>query len=211
MPVFVAAAALIALAACEPMNERQANANCIVGTAGGAVVGGLAGNQVGGGTGHTITLQVDNANQPVSWSLVSGTLPEGMTLLQAGTIVGSPVRRGSHPLTVRVRDAIGLQADLSLTLEVTDPEVPVETLVNPFLLQGGVLPLDLRTFLDNEGNRNGLYDLGDFRAFVLRNPDLQVSGEAPAAMEILVPLGDLRVLGSGGGAPSGEPRKEDVP
>lgn len=54
MPVFVAAAALVALAACEPMNERQANANCIVGTAGGAVVGGLAGNQVGGGTGQDL-------------------------------------------------------------------------------------------------------------------------------------------------------------
>ena len=52
--VLVAAAALMALAACEPTNERQANANCIVGTAGGAVVGGLVGNQVGGGTGQDL-------------------------------------------------------------------------------------------------------------------------------------------------------------
>lgn len=54
IPFFVALSAIVALAACEPQNERQANANCIVGTAGGAVVGGIAGNQVGGGTGQDL-------------------------------------------------------------------------------------------------------------------------------------------------------------
>ena len=52
MTVLVALSAIATLAACEPQNERQANANCIVGTAGGAAVGGIAGNQIGGGTGQ---------------------------------------------------------------------------------------------------------------------------------------------------------------
>jgi M6 family metalloprotease-like protein len=163
--------------------------------------------QVGGGMSHVITLQVDNANQPVAWSLVTGSLPEGLHLVPDGSITGAPVRLGDFPVTLRVRDAIGLQADLSLALVVTDPEIPVETLASPFLLTGGVLAPELRTFLDNEGNRNGIYDLGDFRAFVLRNPEHQVLGEAPLVVEVLVRLGDLRTLGSGGE----RPRKEDIP
>jgi outer membrane lipoprotein SlyB len=54
LPLIVACAAVATLAACEPQNERQANANCIVGTAGGAAVGGIAGNQVGAGTGQDL-------------------------------------------------------------------------------------------------------------------------------------------------------------
>jgi uncharacterized protein YcfJ len=54
IPHIVACSALVALAACEPQNERQANANCIVGTTGAAAVGGIAGNQVGSGTGQDL-------------------------------------------------------------------------------------------------------------------------------------------------------------
>jgi outer membrane lipoprotein SlyB len=54
IPFVVAGMAATLLAACEPQNERQANANCIVGTAGGAAVGGIAGNQVGAGTGQDL-------------------------------------------------------------------------------------------------------------------------------------------------------------
>ena len=49
----VAAAALVALTACEPTNANQAQANCAVGTVGGAALGGLLGNQFGGGAGKT--------------------------------------------------------------------------------------------------------------------------------------------------------------
>ena len=54
IPFAVALTAIVALAACETQNARQANANCIVGTAGGAALGGIAGNQVGGGTGQEL-------------------------------------------------------------------------------------------------------------------------------------------------------------
>ena len=53
MSVFAAVTALVALSACEPMNANQAQANCAVGTVGGAALGGLLGNQFGGGTGKT--------------------------------------------------------------------------------------------------------------------------------------------------------------
>lgn len=50
----VAAAALVALSACEPVNMRQAEANCAVGTVGGAALGGVLGSQIGGGSGKTL-------------------------------------------------------------------------------------------------------------------------------------------------------------
>jgi hypothetical protein len=105
--------------------------------------------------------------------------------------------RGTYPLSFSVRDAIGLEADLSLDLVVVDPEISIERLASPFLLTGETLDFNQKTYLDREGNRNSAYDLGDFRAFFLRNPDLPVSGDLREIIELLVPMGDIR-SGSGG-------------
>ncbi len=48
------ALATTGVAACAPTSENQRSANCIVGTAGGAALGGIVGNQFGGGTGKTL-------------------------------------------------------------------------------------------------------------------------------------------------------------
>jgi M6 family metalloprotease-like protein len=140
-------------------------------------------------TTHFLTLAVDNANPPVDWTLVSGPLPEGMALDPIGRITGAAMERGTFPLLFHVRDGIGLEADLSLDLVVLDPEISIERLASPFLLSGASLDLSQKTYLDREGNRNGAYDLGDFRAFFLRNPDLPMSGDMRGIIELLVPLG----------------------
>jgi M6 family metalloprotease-like protein len=145
-----------------------------------------------GGTPHTLTLSVDNANHPVYWSLVSGTLPGSMSLDPDGIIQGSPLNRGEFPVVLRVADAIGLQALLPLTLAVGDPEIPADALASSFLLTGPPLTVETRAYLDNEGNKNNAYDLGDFRAYVLRNPDLTSFGELQATVEALVHMGDLK-------------------
>ena len=49
-----AAAAAMFLAGCEATTPQQQNANCAVGTVGGAAIGGIVGNQFGGGTGNTL-------------------------------------------------------------------------------------------------------------------------------------------------------------
>jgi hypothetical protein len=153
--------------------------------------------EIGAATTYFLVLDVQNANPPAVWTQLSGDLPEGMLLDPIGRITGAAMELGSFPLSFRVRDAIGLEADLSLVLVVTDPEISVERLASPFLLTGETLDFNQRTYLDREGNRNGAYDLGDFRAFFLRNPDLPVSGDLREAIEILVPMGDIR-NGSGG-------------
>ncbi len=103
-------------------------------------------------------------------------------------------------------DAIGLQAFLPLTLVVGDPDIPLDALASAFLLSGPPLNANTRTYLDNEGNRNNAYDLGDFRAYVLRNPDLRAFGEVETLVEILVPMGDMKRPPPGGGV-----RREERP
>ncbi len=148
-------------------------------------------------TSYFLALQVENANLPVTWTLTSGELPDGMSLDPIGRISGAAMERGAFSLAFHVVDGIGLEGDASLDLVVVDPVISIERLASPFLRSGAGLDLNQRTYLDREGNRNGGYDLGDFRAFFLRNPDLPGTGDLRGTMELLVPVGDL---GAAGGA-----------
>lgn len=159
-----------------------------------------------GGFPHTLTLTVDNGNPVVRWNLFAGGLPEIMTLNVTGAVQGTPLERGEFPMTLRAVDGIGLRAYLPLMLTVADPELPVDALSSAFLLTGPHLNANTRIYLDNEGNDNNAYDLGDFRAYVLRNPGVH-SFQAPEAhVRITVPMGDMKSPPSGGGE-----RKEDRP
>ncbi len=142
-------------------------------------------------TSYAGLLEVENANLPVSWSLTSGSLPEGLRLESDGRILGTAMERGSFPLTFHVEDAIGLAGDVALSLVVEDPVISIERLAAPFLQRGAALSLAQRDYLDREGNRNNAYDLGDFRAFFLRNPNLPRSGDVQGTVEFVIPVGDL--------------------
>lgn len=163
--------------------------------------------EVQGTIDHTVTLEVANANLPVSWSLLSGSLPAPMLLTQQGTIFGAPLEMGTFPLVLRVTDAIGLKADVSLELKVVDPEIPAQTLTFPFLLSGSDLSITQRTYLDQAGNDNGAYDLGDLRAYVLRNPSLATYEPSTGPVEMVIPVGELKASNTGGG----QTRKEERP
>ena len=159
-----------------------------------------------GGFQHTVTLTVDNANPVVYWELFSGVLPQAMILNGTGAVQGTPLKGGEFPLTLRAVDGIGLQAYLPLTLYVNDPEIPVDQLSSAFLLTGPVLNANTRLYLDNEGNDNNAYDLGDFRAYVLRNPGVHSFLEPEAHVRITVPMGDMK-----NPPPGGDQRREDRP
>ena len=159
-----------------------------------------------GGFPHSLTLAAENANLPVAWILVSGEFPESMILNRSGTITGTPLVRGPFPMTLRAVDAIGLEAFLPLPLVVDDPDLPVDALASAFLLVGPPLNANTREYLDNEGNQNNAFDLGDFRAYVLRNPDLSFNAELQELIEILVPMGDLKIR-----PPGGDVKREEGP
>lgn len=130
-----------------------------------------------------IDLQVENGNDPVTWSLVSGQLPDGLALDSAGRLRGVPMATGSFALVVRAEDAIGLTASAPLTLQISDPVIPLDRLASVFLMVGTHPTPDQMRYLDVAGNDDGVYDLGDLRAWVLAHPGLPVTSTAQAARE----------------------------
>lgn len=56
---------------------------------------------------------------PLTWKVVRGKLPRGISLSQkAGTIAGTPRRIGSFPVTLEARDALGAKSRKTLVLLV---------------------------------------------------------------------------------------------
>lgn len=128
------------------------------------------------------SLEPVNGNAPYTWTLLAGALPEGVGLDESGHLMGSAQETGTFPLELRVRDAIGLTADGTITLLVQAPLIPVLQLASPFLLAGPALTAEQKAFLDRQGNQDLNYDLGDFRAWVLANPGLPLSAAARALL-----------------------------
>jgi hypothetical protein len=151
--------------------------------------------RIAGGVSHTIeaatpqeiVLTAENGSAPITWSVLSGRLPDGLALSDAGVLSGAALERGQFAVTLRARDASGLIATGNLTLHVGRPRIGVDALVGVFLL-GTPAPSELqRGYLDRNGNRNGFYDLGDLRIFLLANPDLPATAEDRALVRTLLP------------------------
>ena len=68
------------------------------------------------GTAYTQTLAATGGTPPYTWSLITGSLPAGLSLNAAtGVISGTPTASGTSNLTVRVTDAASATADRALT------------------------------------------------------------------------------------------------
>ena len=130
-----------------------------------------------------VSLIAENANYPVTWTLTEGTLPEGMSFVEQGQIVGAPMETGSFPLSLEIMDAIGLSGEIDLELEVVPPQISLEALAALFLLKSSGLTGNQEEYLDSVGNVNGGYDIGDLRAFVIANPGLPTSGPSQSALQ----------------------------
>ena len=133
-----------------------------------------------------IRFTVVNANEPLVW--VTSGLPAGV-VFQGGSeraLRGSPEVMGDFAVRVEATDAIGLTDAVDIDLTVGPPAVGLQVMAEPFLGVG--LGNDaLETFLDVVGDGNGVYDLGDFRAWVLSNPNHPVNAPAGAPPRGLVP------------------------
>ena len=122
-------------------------------------------------------LDVENGTAPVVWVVTEGLLPAGVAVDAFGNVTGAALELGNFTVTVRATDALGLQATGPLVFAVSDPGIPVAQLASHFLGVGPSLSAIQLNFLDRQGNRNGGFDLGDFRAWVLANPSLPFSLE----------------------------------
>jgi hypothetical protein len=69
---------------------------------------------------YSTTLTAYGQAVPFTWRLLSGTLPNGLTLSASGVISGTPTGNESQSFTVEVSDADGNKATKSLTISVID-------------------------------------------------------------------------------------------
>jgi M6 family metalloprotease-like protein len=122
-----------------------------------------------------LTLEPENGTPPYSWKVVSGTLPQGLSLNLVGQLFGAAMETGSFPLTVEVSDGIGLKAQGQVVLQVDDAVIAAANLASKFLLAGPALTNAQSAYVDLRGNGDGNYDLGDFRAWVLAHPGLALT------------------------------------
>ncbi len=77
------------------------------------------------GAPYSATLQAVGGTPPYSWSIVSGSLPDGLSLGPAtGVISGIPTQVGSFNFTVQVQDSVLATDTQALSLQVAPPGAP---------------------------------------------------------------------------------------
>jgi uncharacterized repeat protein (TIGR01451 family) len=69
--------------------------------------------------GYSESFAASNGTAPYAWSLVSGSLPDGLALSATGTVSGTPTQLETQTVTIRATDAFGCQADevVSITIK----------------------------------------------------------------------------------------------
>ncbi len=80
-------------------------------------------------TAYNVTLQVAGGTAPYDWSLISGTLPTGLSLAANGEIAGTPEESGDFDFTVQVMDSAAETAVKAFMMSVydTQPDEWVDT------------------------------------------------------------------------------------
>jgi M6 family metalloprotease-like protein len=142
-----------------------------------------------------VVFQALNANPPTTWSLLKGALPDGLSFQRSGRLTGEALVTGTYPLELSVTDALGLQATGAITLAVTVPVLGVNALAAPFLRKPETLTFSQMRYLDRVGNDDGLYDLGDFRAYMIANPTAPTVAQAVEGSALVVPVVDFAAPG----------------
>jgi hypothetical protein len=101
------------------------------------------------GENYSQTLIATGGAAPYRWEMVSSTLPEGLTLSEAGVIAGRPVSPGEFPFTVKVTDQNGTSESRQLSLEI-EP-TPDLVVLNPASLAFAAIGVPYRVELKATG------------------------------------------------------------
>jgi len=99
-----------------------------------------------------------------TWTVENGTLPPGLSLSTDGVVKGVPAALGSYEFTVRATS--GLRSWFAPgTISVRGDVVDVSSIVAALLGGPALSPTQVQ-LLDQIGNKNGILDTGDLRAYL---------------------------------------------
>jgi hypothetical protein len=140
---------------------------------------GQVGTPLGGGG---ILIDSNGGHFPLVWTVVSGALPPGLSLIapwetsfdgyQDAVVSGTPTTAGVYPVTFRVSDASGTSSIGTLTFTITEP-VPAVTFTGPKASAPGSQP----TLTFQLGQAYPLSLTGNFTLTV--EPDAQTGVDDP--------------------------------
>ncbi|MEO5936332.1 MAG: putative Ig domain-containing protein, partial [Terriglobales bacterium] len=74
-----------------------------------------------------MTLTATGGTAPYTWTMVSGTLPPGLTLSAAGVISGTSTTPGTYTFTLRITDAAGQSVTRQFSLTVNGVGLTIDT------------------------------------------------------------------------------------
>jgi hypothetical protein len=82
------------------------------------------------GLAYSSSLAASGGSIPYSWSLLSGSLPNGLALNSAGSISGTPTVAGSFSFSVQVKDSASRSASGNFSINIGAPS-PAVTITSP--------------------------------------------------------------------------------
>ncbi len=93
------------------------------------------------GTAYSQTLAASGRIAPYTWSVVSGSLPAGLSLTSAGGVIsGTPTAAGTSTFTVQVADAESTPATATASLSLTVVPAPVPVASTTVLTASSAMP-----------------------------------------------------------------------
>jgi len=105
------------------------------------------------GVPYAASLSASGGSPPFSFAVVSGTLPDGLSLSPAGDLTGTPTTEGSAVITVRATDAFGCSGEEVYSLAVfVDPAISRVHAVTAGLCLSAVHPCVSVPFVYQKGD-----------------------------------------------------------
>jgi Putative Ig domain len=90
-------------------------------------------------TAYSATLAATGGTAPYTWSLISGSLPAGLTLSPTGTITGTPTTAVVSNFTVQVADSAAQTASKALSITINPAAGPPPTITTASPLPAGTI------------------------------------------------------------------------
>jgi M6 family metalloprotease-like protein len=140
------------------------------------------------GAQYADTLRAQGGLEPTVWRIADGRLPAGVALDSlTGAFSGVPTEAGTFRLAVTARSGTESVQGVA-RIAVGKPQLQPAAVVDQ-LLMGTGLAADQAHFLDLLGNRNGRVDVGDVRAWLADNQQINLS-EHPVLQQIMAEPAD---------------------